>query len=781
MRFNPTALAALLLCAMNSMASTSAPTGSDSLPDLPLPVTLQQGQASAPITAPQDAALTTASSNQNVSNSISFTDMGANSGVKLSGQQLQNGLSFTLPGDLVITDAHLTLSVKVSDADASGENLQLMLNGQPLGAIPLDQLQQGKGVWELDVPASMIASNNNLSFQLKTGNDIINNTWSCQRALPGNYQVTLQPESVLNYNGLWLNVRKTLSTFPRPFYDNKQMKDAVFSIAYPASPDADLLMASAIVASQFGVINTAKVSQFDVKFNDLPAGNGIVFGKPGDHIGSVVIEDNNGPSLRIIDNPVNPAYKLLVVSGRNEAELRQAAWRITQPALPDSDTLQVPAIKIAQRAPYDAPRWVSTAQPVPLKTLQADDGSLVAHGIWHGENQLPFRTAPDLFMWDGSTIPLRLNYSFAQKNWIDDQNSFLNVSLNGEFIKRLPVNKEGLFAPVFAMLGLSERQQSAVVNIDPHSVYGSNQIGFYFGMKATANAPCSALADDNIQSRVDSNSSLDLTHAWHFGQLPNLAWFSSAMFPFTRNADLSHTAVVLPAHPAVEDATLLLSLMAQSGRNTGVPTNYVHVYTGVPQQDSEHEQLADSDVLAIGSLKNSELLNPILQGSAFSLNETSLEINTPDTLRHVISLLKGDWSRNDADAASYLSDTNQWRGFLSLRSPWNPQRVVVVATATDGKQLQLLPVDMNKPAFHAGATGDMTLVSGTEDIKSWRVGDTFTTGDLPGYLHILWYASQHIFFLAIIVCLIAACASPLLYTWLRRHAQQRLHGTSPNE
>lgn len=92
-------------------------------------------------------------------------------------------------------------------------------------------------------------------------------------------------------------------------------------------------------------------------------------------------------------------------------------------------------------------------------------------------------------MWDGNAVPLRLTYSFAQKVWIDDSNSFLNVSLNGEFLKRLPVSKDGIFAPVMNMLGLTLRQQSAVVNIDPRAILGSNQLGFWFGIKPQKNAP----------------------------------------------------------------------------------------------------------------------------------------------------------------------------------------------------------------------------------------------------------------------------------------------------
>lgn len=777
MRCNPLLLATVLLCGTSGIAWAALSTNNEALPELPPLQGVKSTQAppAAVVAAAPNA------SNQNISSSLSFGDMGAAGGLTLSGQQLQNGVSFTLPGDLVITDAHISLNVEVNRTDVPGENLQLMLNGQPLGAIPLDQVQQEKGFWNLDVPASMIASGNNLSFQLKTSDDIINNGWSCQRTLPEDYRVTLTPTSTLNYQGLWLNVRKTLSTFPRPFFDTKQTKDQALSIAFSTSPDADVLTAAAIVTSHFGVMSAGKPSRFDVQYNTLPAGNGILLGKPGDHIGEVTLGENPGAALQVIDNPLNPAYKLLVISGHNETELRQAAWRLTQPALPDSDTLQVTAVKMTQRSEYDAPRWVNTSHPVALRSLQADDGSLVAHGVWHGENQLPFVTAPDLFMWDGSAVPLRLTYSFAQKVWIDDSNSFLNVSLNGEFLKRLPVSKDGIFAPVMNMLGLTLRQQSAVVNIDPRAILGSNQLGFWFGIKPQKNAPCNALGDDNVQSRIDGNSTLDFSHSWHFGQLPNLNWFSNAMFPFTRNADLANTSVLMSAHPNLEETSVLLNLMAKSGRDTGVSASYLHLFTGMPQQESGQQQLASSDVLAIGSLRNGELLKPLLQGSAFSLNENTLEVSTASVLSRLTSLFSGEQARTDIDAASYLSDTSQWRGLVSVRSPWNAGRVVVIATGTDDHQLQQLPDDMTKPTFKNNANGDFVATGDAGDVRSWRVGEQFTRGDLPGYLMILWFASQHIFWLSLLACLIAAIASPMLYRTLKRHAQQRLQDKTEHE
>ncbi len=135
-------------------------------------------------------------------------------------------------------------------------------------------------------------------------------------------------------------------------------------------------------------------------------------------------------------------------------------------------------------------------------------------------------------------------------------------------------------------------------------------------------------------------------------------------------------------------------------------------------------------MLAIGNLSNNEQLTPLLQGSAFTLNGNNLEVNTTSAVGRVLSLLSGNQPLTDMEAAEYLSDNNQWRGLLSMRSPWNPQRVVVVATATDNHQLAQLSEDMTKPAFQSVAGGDFTAVSNTGDVHSWRVSEQFVSGNL---------------------------------------------------
>ncbi|MDU1458339.1 MAG: cellulose biosynthesis cyclic di-GMP-binding regulatory protein BcsB, partial [Klebsiella sp.] len=97
----------------------------------------------------------------------------------------------------------------------------------------------------------------------------------------------------------------------------------------------------------------------------LPEKHGIIIGHPGDRVGGLTLPQTDKPLLRIVENPGNPAYKLLLIVGQNDAALRMAAWRLTrgdfalQTASMEVDPQAIPVGK-----PYDAPRWIATDRPV---------------------------------------------------------------------------------------------------------------------------------------------------------------------------------------------------------------------------------------------------------------------------------------------------------------------------------------------------------------------------------------------------------------------------------
>ncbi len=744
---------------------TSAP------PALPRPVP----QLDAASVADPAAPLLTAQGGLQTQNRITLNDMGAAEGFTLSGAQLQSGVVFTVPHDLAVTGSKMTIVLRTNtEPAAENYNLQLMLNGQPLGSLPLNKTGPGGDAYAMDIPASMITDINNLSFNITNGNDMTGEGLSCVNNLPKSFKVRILPSSSFEYTGLWLDTGRSLANFPKPFFESQQMNEPILPMAFSATPPPAAVGASAIISSWLGALSGYRGTRFNVLLNQLPEKNGFLFGQPGERIGDVLIPDLNGPGLQIIDNPRNSAYKLIIISGKNEAELRQAALRLVTGPLPKEDNLRVEPRKIIPRQPYDAPRWISIVKPTLLRSLAGNSDALVANGVYHGENHIAFRASPDLFMWDGQTIPLTLSYRFPVASWMDEKNSHLSVSMNGRFIQDLPVNRKGIVENVGHLLGIDNRQEQATVNIDPSRIYGDNQLGLYFSIKTIAGDNCQFLHASNIKSQIDPDSTIDLSHSYHFAQLPNLSYFIGASFPFSRSADFSQTYFVLPAVPTVPELETVLFFAARAGNATGIPIALARVIFGNLSELQDKSRFSDADIIAIGTMQQADFMQDILQGSPFYPNASGLDIRNPELRDRLISYAQGDWQLGHDAARRYLASLTSWRGFLSFQSGAKKDRVVVVATASDSDQLAKLYDDLKSPTINANIRGDISIISDDHKVKSFSVGPQFASGDLPDYMKIFWYARQHVLALSLLCLGVAIIIGRWFYSKLIINLTKRL-------
>ena len=736
------------------------------LPPLPAPV----DNSSTP-SVDNTPAPAVVSFNQPLSSTISVAQMGQSQGILLTGGQLQSGITFTLPTDEVITNARLNLSLKVSPALAArNTSLQLMLNGQPLGTLPLSASDKPSEDYQLDIPAAMVVSNNNLSFKINEADQLL-----CERDSDEQYQVTILPATTLSLEGQQLNIGTNLSTFPRPFIDPLRMSPASVTITFGDNLQPGEVSAAVILASWMGIQADYRGISFPVLRNQLPERNGIVFGHPGEKISSLTLPETDTPLIKIVDNPDNPVYKLLLVVGKDEQQLRQAAWRLQQPFKVDNSQLEIAQQTLPLRKPYDAPRWINTERPVLLSELLRQDQNLTANGIWHDALRVNFRAAPDLFLWDGGTLPLQLNYRFPSENWIDEDSSVLNVTLNGTFLRNLTVNKLGLLENIWHRLGGDARQEKYTLQLDPYLIYGDNQLQLYFNIKPKANAPCSVLTNNNIKSRIEDSSYIDLSHTRHFSMLPNLSYFVGASFPFSRLADFSQTVLMLPEKPTDAEVGALLDLAGRSGNSTGVALNYNNVIFGVPGTGLMRERLENSDVLAVTTLGQTNFTGSMLAGSPYQVQGHTLGVKMLSTLAKLRSWLTGDWSRQSLDADRYLSSNEDWRGFISYRSPWNGSRLVVMTVATDDEQLSRLNKDLNLQRINAGIRGDTAIITDETGVRSFRVGAQFPSGQMPWYMMVVWYANQHSVILALVTLFCALLVGTSTYVLLKRHSWRRLH------
>lgn len=718
-----------------------------------------------------------------VSSNISMANMGHGNGLSLSGGQAQSGVSFTIPNDQVVTDGKLSLAIKVSPAlIAQGAHLDLTLNGQSLSHIPLTQANEAAQVYQVNIPAAIVVTHNNLGFSItgnhgtplpcSIGGDSINGD---KAGADKKQWLTILPATEIQFTSQLLNIKLDLVHFPRPFFDPLEMRESQVNFVFAENPKPEALNTAAIISSYLGMKSNYHGIDFPVTLNEIPPDNGIIVAEPGDRIGTLLMPDVEGPTLKLINNPLNPSRQLLLVLGRNQSELRQAAYRLVSQSFPEkTPELAVQPTEIPLSQPYDAPRWIPTDKPVYLSKLVVNNDMLSTNGFYHDALHINFRAAPDLFMWESNHIPLQVNYHFPIDKRFDEDKSQLNVTMNNTFLRNLPVNSSGIVEQLWYKLGGDTRQENYRVQIPPYLIYGDNQLTFYFSMVPKQGVSCDAQAGNNIKSQIDPDSYIDLSDTKHFSELPNLSYYVGASFPFSSLADFSQTLLLLPEKPSVEEIRALLNTTARAGSATGHPINNVNLQLGLQDNADENPELNQKDILVVADLTHDTFYQRLLARSPFALIDGSLSVNTLSALETLKKYLLGDWLNERVDARRYLVSTNDWRGFFSFRSPWNSRRVVVVASATSSRELGKIHTDLQSSKINAGVRGDLTIVSTEGEVRSFRVGSQFTRGELPWYTTLMWYASQHIIILALGTLLVATIIGSSLFILLRRHAAKRL-------
>ncbi|WON78080.1 cellulose biosynthesis cyclic di-GMP-binding regulatory protein BcsB [Serratia sp. UGAL515B_01] len=751
------------------------PRPADALPEETLSVGTEKNVASNRADPPAVAL------NQSVVSSLTVTEMGQSAGLMLSNWQRQSGVTFTLPIDWVVTDGNLILDIEVSPAlMESNTELHLMLNGQPLNTYRLNQLHEAKLTYRVPIPAAMIVSRNNLSFSIENGT---NAPMECERGVANKYWVKVLPTSRLQLESQVLNIGQNMGYFPRPFFDPQAMQSSTVDVVFSQAKRPEDVVAAAIVSSYLGKVTRYNNLDFQVLQDALPEQNGIIFARPGEKIGELTLPQAEGPTLQIIDNPINPVFKLLLVMGRNSNEMRQAAHRLVSQPLPEkAATLAVKPVDIPVRLPYDAPRWIDTSKPVSFSNLVANADDLTVTGVFHDAVRVPFRAAPDLFMWDGRNVPLQIDYRFPTESWIDETKSQLSVTLNGAFLRSLPVNQRGLLELLWHQFGGDIRQESASIPLPPYLIYGDNMLELYFTIVPKDSAACNPTASDTIKSHIGPDSYIDLSQTYHFTELPNLSYFVGASFPFSKLADFSQTILLLAAKPTANEIRTLLNLAAQSGAATGSAISHVDIRFGLQGNESENAAFKGQDVLVVASLEQKDLYQRLLQGVPFIQKESgALAVKDQSALDKLRSYLAGNWRTQGIDADRYLSSVNEWRGFFSFRSVWDPQRVVVVASASSDDKLNKIYSDLRLSKVNAGIRGDLAVITDQNGVRSFQVGQQFPSGELPWYLIFIWYASKHFVLLSLTGLGISIVLGLSLYTLLRKHATKRLGRDAEDE
>lgn len=698
--------------------------------------------------------------------SLTFKQMGAWSAIKLRGVDGSRTLAFPIRSDEVVVAAKLRIAYDYSPALIPElSHLKIQLNDR---MAMVEGLPQGKGLAngrEINLDPRLFRDMNELRFTLighytrQCEDPFHSSLWLLLSDL-GRLELTLAPLSSVN----------DLKNLPAPFFDKRDNVPLSLPFVFASPPNLGTLKAAGVLSSWFGQQAGVRGAQFPVSVNTLPEGNAVVFLLGGENLQGV--KGVAASTLSIQPHPSNPNAKLLLVSGVNEAELMRAARAIAllSPSLSGQTVTVTKETESALRKPYDAPAWIRTDRLVKFGEI-AKPEELRVQGYYPEVVRLNYRVPPDLFTWRTPGVPMHVKYRASRLPL--HHSSSLNVNINSVIIDTLPLNElyDKVEAQSRPILPKTENKSisDAALFIPPYAVTGRDQLQLAFSFDVIKEGECRNMPPDNLQAAIDSESTLDFSGFPHYVAMPNLSYFSSLGFPFTRMADLSETAVILPDRPNVEEMGLYLVLMGRMGEATGYPALRHEVIAA-----SDVEKMADRDLLVIGSANNQKLMGlwadrmPMVQaGGERRLREPN--VSWRPSYR---------WEQKDIDPSASntpslsLSGVGNLTTLMAFESPLKSSRSVVFVYADKSVDLRKISDLVTDPERVSTIQGDFVVVD-DKSINHVKVGDTYYLGSLPWLSKLNWFFSDQPLVLALIVFLVAILLATIAYRPLRTLVAKR--------
>ncbi|MDN3567544.1 cellulose biosynthesis cyclic di-GMP-binding regulatory protein BcsB, partial [Paeniroseomonas aquatica] len=700
--------------------------------------------------------------------SYSLRQLGLRAPMQLRGVSDLQGVLFGVRGDEVVTEARLVLQGATSPALIPElSQIAVTLNEQFVGAIQPERNRPAFGPLEFPVNPVFFADNNRMNFRF-SGRYAV----ECNDPLSGLLWSVISDTSTLSLVLEKLPLARDLARLPEPFFDPRLLRDPLtLPVVLPEAAGNDALRAAAIAASWFAVQADYRGASFPVSAAPPPRGHAVVVAIGPDGIPGLSLPRFEGPTVALLPNPGDPSGLLLVLGGRTGAEAVAAATAVAvgREALAGEIALVQPP-DVPARQPYDAPRWIRSDRPVKLGEL-VDPSELQVYGYAPGPISVPFRTAPDLLTWRNRPLEAEIRFRAPPGPIADVAVSRLDATVNDLYLRSFPLRRADPAWPLSLagrLFGGADRSEGRA-GIPPWIVFGQNELQLRFDMRPLSRGECAAVPGD-IRASIDPDSTIDLSSAHRFATLPNLAHFAGSGFPFTRLADLSTTAAVLPDRPSAGELSAFLGLVGRMSALVGYPATGLQVIR--PQG---LQQAAEKELIVIGALGRNPALPQLLQNAPLQLEGNRLSVALPDALGRFRQLFDRRGRSGEAERASaQLAAPGEGLGAIfGFESPLRAGRSVLVLTGATPAGLEEMVQALGDAEQQPRIQGDLALLSGGR-IQAFTLGDSYTTGSLPPWLWPqLYLSSSPAALLGTLALAVILLAAPLYWT-LRRRAVQRL-------
>jgi len=700
---------------------------------------------------------------------LTFSEMGQSSGVRLTGTNRFVDLNSGIRLDELVTRASLKLKVLYPQGMRHDQSfIRVYVNDQ------LSALSQ------LSTSRAGISHNMTLELDPTLFSDFAtlrieyDGTYDTECVDPGNptLRIDIRPESSLTIVSTRLNLVNDLALLPAPFFDPRDNRKLKLPLVLPTQRSAENLKAAGILASWMGAQAFYRQAEFDLLDTASTTRHTIILTTGGNLPQGMDQTQIEGPSLMIVNAPGNPSVKHLYVMGRNEDELLQAVYGlvIEGQVLSGQKALVKKVALGAPRKPYDAPRYVPTDRPVRFGELIDFPGQLEVSAD-KPRAALSLRLPPDLFSWAGRNIPMDLKYRYtAPSRWND---SLLNIEINNALIQsfRLAPRAEQVQNKVnIDLLGQAELSSEESLQIPAFRVGGNNELAFGFGFMAEGGGACTRVSQV-ARGSIDPESTLDFSNLPHYTRMPNLTAFANGGYPFSIMADLSDTAIVLPANPTALEARSFLNVMGLFGQWTGLPATRTTLIVS-----DKPEGIGSKNWLALGTSDRLAWLNEANMNLPMVLNDTERSMGLPPAFQW----LKGLWQSDSElqpgnDTRALIQTAGSLGAIMGFESHWQAKKAGVIVTGTDQDSFERAVAALSSYGDVAKIKGSVSLIRGN-DIQSYSLGDTYISGALPWWLRLRIAFSEYPALIAVGGALAGVVLAILAFGWLSSRANRRTKG-----
>lgn len=694
---------------------------------------------------------------------LHFQDIAVGEQRLLQGLHPSQTLEFSLRADQIVEQAYLHLVFTPSPAlrlDLS--YLRIYLNDELMTTVALDQGTEQtpaapgeRQTHEIALDPLMMTRFNQLRLEF-----VGHYQAQCQDLSHRNLWLELSPQTYVQLDQTQLPLVNDLAYFPEPFLDGGDMSPQNVPIVFPAQPGHESLKAAAIMASYFGLQAKWRTLNMPAYLDELPDGHAVVLASNDQWPDFLAdLPQVEGPTIELYRPPGQDYQQLLLILGRNEADLVTAATALTMgtPVLRGQSVQVETPVKVAPRQPYDAPFWLSTEGPVPFHALQTYAEQFEVKGQYPRPIELEFRLPPDLFVWRNQGVPLSLFYRYSALSHKDE--SRLTVSINDRFLDgyRLRTADEGGQAVQKLRLALQgaegpvaqEQAEIPAIKIGPR-----NRLRFDFSFQSALTGQpedeCRTLQPVDMRAAIDGHSTIDFSGFPHFLAMPNLGVFAQSGFPFSRMADLSETVALVPESISSDLLSTFLTTWAVMGAQIGYPALGLRVLSNAEQANQ-----LDADILVFGELPESMRQRP----DAYVLLEE----------------LRTTWQVPDDSSAATRVELRSTAPMAALASfaAEQPERTVVALLANSARDHQLLREALMSSGKRDVMTGSVVIIRDS-GVYAEQAGPTYYIGALPWW-HRLWFYYTERPFTVVFVALVAVLLmSLLLWRGLRRLARRRV-------